>query len=112
MKTKLFKMATALLAMTLGMFPVSAQETPPAMPQDHGGGPGGNTETVTSWDAVKTYEEDATEDGGTYDSQGDAENAIHVAGGSVIFNQPTITRSSSSAQGGDSSSFYGVGRRY
>lgn len=109
MKTKLFKTATALLAMTLGMFPVSAQETPPAMPQDHGGGPGGNTETVTSWDAVKTYEEDATEDGGTYDSQGDAENAIHVAGGSVIFNQPTITRSSSSAQGGDSSSFYGVG---
>ena len=58
---------------------------------------------------MNTYEDDATETGGTYESTGDEENAIHVSGGSVIFNQPTITRNSSTAQGGDTASFYGVG---
>lgn len=109
MATKTGKATAVLLTMALGMISVSAQETPPAMPGNNGGGPGGSTEAVTSWDAVKTYAEDTTEDGGTYDSQGDAENAIHVSGGTAVFNQPTITRTSSTAEGGDSSSFYGVG---
>ena len=96
--------------MLSGMAPVSAQEkeTPPAAPGGDKGQPG-NTGAVTEWEAVNTYEDDATETGGTYESTGDEENAIHVSGGSVIFNQPTITRNSSTAQGGDTASFYGGG---
>lgn len=110
MAAKLWKAAAAAVVMLSGMAPVLAQEkeTPPAAPGGDKGQPG-NTGAVTEWEAVNTYEDDATETGGTYESTGDEENAIHVSGGSVIFNQPTITRNSSTAQGGDTASFYGVG---
>lgn len=73
-------------------------------------GAGEGDAAVTEWKAVNTYEDDAIETGGTYESTGDEENAIHVSGGSVIFNQPTITGNSSTAQGGDSE--VGVGQFY
>lgn len=74
-----------------------------------GGGPGGSSEAVTEWTAVKEYSEDTEESDQTYDSTGTDENAIHVSGGTVVLNNPTVTRSSEDSQGGDSSSFYGTG---
>ncbi|MBR4162682.1 MAG: hypothetical protein IKR11_04100, partial [Solobacterium sp.] len=40
---------------------------------------------------------------------GTDENAVHVSGGNVILNQPTVTRTSAESAGGDDASFYGVG---
>lgn len=49
-------------------------------------------------------------DGETFESTGTDENAIHVYGGAdVTLNNITVTRSSEESNGGDNSSFYGVG---
>lgn len=75
-----------------------------------GSAPGGGQSAVTSWNAATEFTADATEDDGIYDSTGTDENAVHVSNGaSVTLNNPTVTRTSSDSQGGDSSSFYGVG---
>ncbi len=85
-------------------------QAPDGMPGGEGGAPGGGASSaVTEWDSVYAYDSDTTEDDGTYDSTGLDENVIHVSGGNVVLNNPTVTRFSTESQGGDDSSFYGVG---
>ena len=80
-------------------------------PQGDGkGGPGGQSQGVESYDAVNDYTEDTTVDGETLSSTGTDENVAHVSDGAkVSIKNSTITRESSDSQGGDNSSFYGVG---
>lgn len=74
-----------------------------------GGMPGGGGSAVSEWSSVIEYSTDTETTSETYDSTGTDENAIHVSDGTVTLNNPTITRTSAESQGGDSSSFYGVG---
>ena len=75
-----------------------------------GGAPGGQSQGVDSYDAVNNYTEDTTVDGETLSSAGTDENAAHISeGAKVSIKNSTITRESSDSQGGDNSSFYGVG---
>ena len=80
-------------------------------PQGDGkGGPGGQSQGVESYDAVNDYTEDTTVDGETLSSTGTDENVAHISDGAkVSIKNSTITRESSDSQGGDNSSFYGVG---
>lgn len=73
-------------------------------------GGGGQSEAPTSYTAVNEYTEDTEESGKSVKSEGTDENAIHAyEGATVNLNDFTVTRDSSDSQGGDSSSFYGVG---
>ena len=75
-----------------------------------GGTPGGQSQGVESYDAVNDYTEDTTVDGETLSSAGTDENVAHISeGAKVSIKNSTITRESSDSQGGDNSSFYGVG---
>ena len=75
-----------------------------------GGAPGGQSQAPESYTAVNDYTEDATVDGETISSTGTDENAVHISeGAKVAIDNSTITRESSDSQGGDSSSFYGIG---
>ena len=75
-----------------------------------GGAPGGQSQGVESYDAVNDYTEDTTVDGETLSSTGTDENVAHISNGAkVSIKNSTITRESSDSQGGDNSSFYGVG---
>lgn len=75
-----------------------------------GGAPGGQSQGVESYDAVNDYTEDTTVDGETLSSTGTDENVAHISeGAKVSIKNSTITRESSDSQGGDNSSFYGVG---
>lgn len=75
-----------------------------------GGAPGGQSQGVDSYDAANDYTEDTTIDGETLSSDGTDENAAHISeGAKVSIKNSTITRESSDSQGGDNSSFYGVG---
>ena len=77
---------------------------------DPGGAPGGQSQGVDSYDAANDYTEDTTVDGETLSSAGTDENAAHISeGAKVSIKNSTITRESSDSQGGDNSSFYGVG---
>ena len=63
-----------------------------------------------SYDAVTEYTADAEEDGNSYESTGTDENAIHVLNGAeVTLKNITVDRTSSDSEGGDNSSFYGIG---
>ncbi len=74
------------------------------------GGGGGQSQAPTSYTAVTEYTSDTTEEGQTLTSEGTDENVIHAyEGATVNLSDYTITRNSSDSQGGDSSSFYGVG---
>ena len=65
---------------------------------------------VESYDAATEITTDTEEKGKTYESDGTDENAIHVyEGANATLKKITVTRTSSDSQGGDSSSFYGVG---
>ena len=75
-----------------------------------GGAPGGQSQGVESYDAVNDYTEDTTVDGETLSSTETDENVAHISNGAkVSIKNSTITRESSDSQGGDNSSFYGVG---
>lgn len=75
-----------------------------------GGAPGGQSQGVESYDAVNDYTEDTTVDGETLSSTGTDENVVHISeSAKVSIKNSTITRESSDSQGGDNSSFYGVG---
>ena len=75
-----------------------------------GGAPGGQSQGVESYDAVNDYTEDTTVDGETLSSIGTDENVAHISeGAKVSIKNSAITRESSDSQGGDNSSFYGVG---
>ena len=79
----------------------------------NGGGMGGGgqqSQSPDSYDAVKEYTEDTTKSDKTVTSEGTDENAIHAYDGAeVSLSGYNITRNSSDSQGGDNSSFYGVG---
>ena len=74
------------------------------------GGPGGQTSGVDSYDAANEYSSDETVSDTSLESTGTDENAALVSNGAeVTFNNDAISRTSSDSQGGDNSSFYGVG---
>ena len=74
------------------------------------GGPGGQSQGVDSYTAVNEYIEDTTVSSETIESTGTDENAALISSGAnVTLDNDTITRTSADSQGGDNSSFYGVG---
>ena len=74
------------------------------------GGPGGQASGVDSYDAANEYSSDETVSDTSLESTGTDENAALVSNGSeVTFSNDAISRTSSDSQGGDNSSFYGVG---
>ena len=74
------------------------------------GGPGGQASGVDSYDAANEYSSDETVSDTTLESTGTDENAALVSyGAEVTFSNDAISRTSSDSQGGDNSSFYGVG---
>ena len=85
-----------------------------------GGGPGGENGSApqgggqsaapTSYTSATEYSKDKTTTGKTYSSTGTDENAVHVTdGANVTLKDATVSRESEESQGGDSSSFYGIG---
>lgn len=77
-----------------------------------GGGPGGNggQSAPDSYEAAVEYTEDTEAKGETIASTGTDENAVHVyEGAEVSLNDLAVSRVSQDSQGGDSSSFYGIG---
>lgn len=81
------------------------------MSANGGMGSGGQqSQAPDSYEAVKEYTKDTTKSDKTVTSEGTDENAIHAYDGAeVSLNGYNITRKSSDSQGGDNSSFYGVG---
>lgn len=74
------------------------------------GGPGGQSQGVDSYTAVNEYIEDTTISNEPIESTGTDENAALISSGAnVTLDNDTITRTSADSQGGDNSSFYGVG---
>ena len=74
------------------------------------GGPGSQASGVDSYDAANEYSSDETVSDTSLESTGTDENAAFVSNGAeVTFNNDAISRTSSDSQGGDNSSFYGVG---
>ena len=74
------------------------------------GGPGGQSQGVDSYTAVNEYIEDTTVSNETIESTGTDENAALISSGAnVTLDNDTITITSADSQGGDNSSFYGVG---
>lgn len=74
------------------------------------GGPGGQASGVDSYDVANEYSSDETVSDTSLESTGTDENAALVSNGAeVTFNNDAISRTSSDSQGGDNSSFYGVG---
>ena len=74
------------------------------------GGPGGQASGVDSYDAANEYSSDETVSDTSLESTGTDENAALVSNGAeVTFSNDAISRISSDSQGGDNSSFYGVG---
>ena len=74
------------------------------------GGPGGQDSGVDSYAAANEYSSDETVSDTSLESTETNENAALVSNGAeVTFNNDAISRTSSDSQGGDNSSFYGVG---
>ena len=74
------------------------------------GGPGGQASGVDSYDVANEYSSDETVSDTPLESTGTDENAALVSNGAeVTFSNDAISRTSSDSQGGDNSSFYGVG---
>ena len=74
------------------------------------GGPGGQSQGVDSYTAINEYIEDTTVSNETIESTGTDENAALISSGAIVtLDNDTITRTSADSQGGDNSSFYGVG---
>lgn len=74
------------------------------------GGPGSQASGVDSYDAANEYSSDETVSDTSLESTGTDENAALVSNGAeVTFSNDAISRTSSDSQGGDNSSFYGVG---
>ena len=74
------------------------------------GGGGQQSQTPDNYEAVTEYTEDTTKKNKTVSSEETDENAIHAYNGAeVSLSKYNITRTSEDSQGGDNSSFYGVG---
>ncbi len=83
---------------------------PDGQAPDGKGGPGGQSQAPTEYDAQNTYTEDAAVTGESISSTGTDENAVLVqSGATVSLSDTKIDRTSDASTGGDSSSFYGVG---
>ena len=79
---------------------------------ENGGAPqgGGQSAAPTNYTSATEYSEDKTATGQSYSSTGTDENAVHVTDGArVTLKDATVSRESEESQGGDSSSFYGIG---
>ena len=73
-------------------------------------GGGGQSAAPTSYTSATEYSKDKTTTGKAYSSTGTDENAVHVTNGAkVTLKDATVSRESEESQGGDSSSFYGIG---
>lgn len=71
---------------------------------------GGQSQAPDSYEAVTEYTEDTSENNKELSSDGTDENAIHAYNGATVnLSDFNIVRNSSESQGGDSSSFYGIG---
>ena len=100
-----------VVAITLDDDGNAATITVQSMDMDGGqGGPGGQASGVDSYDTANEYSEDETVSDTSLESTGTDENAALVSNGAeVTFSNDAISRTSSDSQGGDNSSFYGVG---
>lgn len=100
-----------VVAITLDDDGNAATITVQSMDMDGGqGGPGGQASGVDSYDAANEYSSDETVSDTSLESTGTDENAALVSNGAeVTFSNDAISRTSSDSQGGDNSSFYGVG---
>lgn len=78
------------------------------MPPEGMRDPGGQSKPE-AYDAVRTYDADASIENEEIISNATDENAIHVTSGNVSVFESAITRKSDDSTGGDSASFYGVG---
>ncbi len=80
------------------------------MSANNGPGGGGQSQAPDSYETVTEYTEDTSEDNKDISSDGIDENAVHAYNGAkVSLSNFNITRNSSDSEGGDSSSFYGIG---
>lgn len=85
-------------------------QAPPAGTEMGPGKESGPLSEVDHYDAANEYTEDATVSDTALESTGTDENAALISGGATVtFLNDAITRVSSDSNGGDSSSFYGVG---
>lgn len=73
-------------------------------------GGGQQSQAPDSYEAATEYTEDTTKKNKTVSSEGTDENAIHAYNGAeVSLSKYNITRTSEDSQGGNDSSFYGIG---
>ena len=80
------------------------------MEEPSGGMSDSQTQGVESYEAVTEYTEDTQVEEESFTSTGTDENAVLISqGASVTLKNVTVTRISPDSQGGDTSSFYGVG---
>lgn len=88
----------------------NAEEITVVMSAHNGPGGGGQSQAPDSYDANTEYTKDTKEENKEISSDGTDENAIHASNGAKVhLSNFNITRNSSESQGGDSSSFYGIG---
>jgi hypothetical protein len=71
------------------------------------GGPGGGSGEVDQGDSANTIDSDTEEDGATYTSTGDDENALRVDGAKATLKNITVKKSSGSSSSTEDGDFYG-----
>lgn len=75
-----------------------------------GGGGGAQSQAPDNYDADTEYTKDTSEENQEITSDGTDENAVHAYNGATVsLSNFNIKRNSSDSEGGDSSSFYGIG---
>ena len=81
--------------------------TPPDKPDGNGGGPGGDSgSSNVSYKGATEISSDTTNNGQTYSSTTESENALLVTGGESTITNPVVTKSGDAD--GDNSDFYGT----
>ena len=71
------------------------------------GGPGGGSGVVDQGDSANTIDSDTEEDGATYTSTGDDENALRIDGAKATLKNITVKKSSGSSSSTEDGDFYG-----
>ena len=71
------------------------------------GGPGGGSGEVDQGDSANTIDSDTEEDGATYTSTGDDENALRIDGAKATLKNITVKKSSGSSSSTEDGDFYG-----
>lgn len=125
MKTKKLLIATSLIALlttgTVGAVSTThnilassnqtVQTTPPAKPGGKGqGGPGGfgGSGQINQGTAANTIDTNKTEDGTTYTSTGDDENALRVTGAEVELSNIEVNKTGGATSNTEDGDFYGM----